>query len=225
MLTACVARVIQEELSQDLITKGTLSDWFSRDDSVPSRVPLRKKPNPRNIVNAAKAKELERELERYLTLITNDFGAQTDLSNRLKAERAQWSTLAQSALPPSSPPKSDATLSPLHPDLLDSPQRAIYEQLQSPASDTVPEAIQSRLRSVAQGLEFSIDSFAHGVHALSNSNAVAGVLADKTLSGAADTLESREKENRAHGKGVDALDALKALGRVMNGRANGGTGR
>lgn len=55
---------IQEELAQDLVTKGTLSDWFSRDDSVPPQIPLRKKPNPRNLTNAGKAEELEKELER-----------------------------------------------------------------------------------------------------------------------------------------------------------------
>lgn len=59
-----LARVIQEELAQDLVTKGTLSDWFSRDESVPPQIPLRKKPNPRNVANAAKAEELEKELER-----------------------------------------------------------------------------------------------------------------------------------------------------------------
>lgn len=58
------ARVIQAELSQDLVSKGTLSDWFSRDDEPQMQVALRKKPNPRNIANAAKAEELERELER-----------------------------------------------------------------------------------------------------------------------------------------------------------------
>lgn len=60
-----VARVIQEELSLDLISNGLLSDWFSRDEAVPPQIPLRKKANPRNIANAAKAEELERELERY----------------------------------------------------------------------------------------------------------------------------------------------------------------
>ena len=64
ILTPSSARIIQEELSQDLVTKGTLSDWFSRDESVPPQIPLRKKPNPRNVANAAKAAELERELER-----------------------------------------------------------------------------------------------------------------------------------------------------------------
>lgn len=61
----CIAaRVIQEELSKDLVSNGMLSDWFSRDEAAPPLVPLRKKPNPRNITNAAKAEELERELER-----------------------------------------------------------------------------------------------------------------------------------------------------------------
>lgn len=41
-----------------------LSDWFSRDESAPSQIPLVKKPNPRNVINAAKAEELEKELER-----------------------------------------------------------------------------------------------------------------------------------------------------------------
>lgn len=59
------ARVIQEELCQDIKKKGTLSDWFSRDENAPPRKPLRKTPNPRNLANAAKAEELERELERY----------------------------------------------------------------------------------------------------------------------------------------------------------------
>jgi kinetochore protein Mis13/DSN1 len=59
-----IARVIQEELSIELISNGLLSDWFSRDEAVPPQVPLRKKANPRNIANAAKAEELERELER-----------------------------------------------------------------------------------------------------------------------------------------------------------------
>jgi len=59
-----IARVIQEELASDLVTKGILSDWFSRDDDAPPLVPLRKRPNPRNIANVAKAEELERELER-----------------------------------------------------------------------------------------------------------------------------------------------------------------
>lgn len=61
-----LARVIQTEIAQDLITKGVLSDWFSRDEQPQQPLVLRKKPNPRNIANAAKIEELERELERYV---------------------------------------------------------------------------------------------------------------------------------------------------------------
>lgn len=64
-----VARVIQAELSNDLVTNGTLSDWFSRDEAAPPAIPLRKAPNPRNIANIAKAEELERELERCVLLL------------------------------------------------------------------------------------------------------------------------------------------------------------
>lgn len=62
------ARVIQEELSLDLVSNGTLSDWFSRDEASTPQIPMRKKANPRNIANATKAEELERELERCTIL-------------------------------------------------------------------------------------------------------------------------------------------------------------
>ncbi|KAI7343425.1 hypothetical protein KC354_g15665 [Hortaea werneckii] len=200
------ARVIQDELSQDLITKGSLSDWFSRDDVEAPPIQLKKKPNPRNVTNATKAEELEVELE------------------RLKKERAEWDDLMKSAVPPSPPTKEDAEaereLSPLHPDLLDSPQRKLLEQLQAPAieSSTHPEAVQKRLRHVSENIEFSVDQFAHGMHTLSTTRDTAERLADKSLSEAAEVLEDREKGRRATGKSADAFDALKALGKVMNGR-------
>lgn len=144
----------------------------------------------------------------------------------MKKERADWDTLMKSAVPAqSSPTKAGAeaaspVLSPLHPELLDSPQRAILEQLQAPAASTStdPESIQQRLRSVAENLEFSVDQFAHGVHALASTRSGAERLADRTLSEAAGVLEEREKTRRAEGKGGDALDALRALGKVMNAR-------
>lgn len=61
------ARVIQEELSLELVSNGTLSDWFSRDETSAPQIPTRKKANPRNIANANKAEELERELERCVS--------------------------------------------------------------------------------------------------------------------------------------------------------------
>ena len=117
----------------------------------------------------------------------------------------------------------DYPLSPLYLDLLDSPERAMLEQLQAPGSPlslaTDPPALQQRLQNIATNLEFSIDSFAHGVHALSTVQKTAERLVDKTLASAADTLEEREKVRRGEGaKSVDALSALKALGKIMNGK-------
>lgn len=217
-----LARVIQEELSLDLTTKGGLSDWFSRDEGAPPPVPLKKKSNPRNVTNAAKADELERELERYGRLRARFNRRAANVQSRLKKERAEWDELMKSAVPSSSPVREGAEaegdMSPPHSDLLDTPQRKILEQLQVPAADfpTEPEAIQQRLRNVTENLEFSVDQFAHGMHALSTTRDTAERLADKTLADAADVLDEREKERRSGGKSVDAFDALKALGKVMN---------
>lgn len=59
------ARVIQAELAQDLVSRGILSDWFSRDESTDVKS-VKKAPNPRNVTNASKAEELEAELDRYV---------------------------------------------------------------------------------------------------------------------------------------------------------------
>ena len=204
------------------MSKGLLSDWFSRDEAVPL-VPLKKKPNPRNVANTAKAEELERELERYICTSFSKFVHLADPAPRLKAQRAEWEQLMKSAIPPSSPvPETDdGSLSPLHPELLDSPQRAVLEQLQAPttATSTEPEAIQQRLRDISDNLEFSVDQFADGVHVLSTSRDVAERLADRSLSDAAKMLEDRERDRVADGKSIDAMDALKGLARVLNGQS------
>lgn len=101
--------------------------------------------------------------------------------------------------------------------MLDSPQRAIVEQLQAPATtSTDPDAVQQRLRNVAENLEFTVDQFAHGVQALSATKDTAERLAERALGDAADVLGEREKERKASGKGVDTMDALRGLARVLN---------
>lgn len=109
-------------------------------------------------------------------------------------------------------------MSPLRQDALDSPQRAIFEQLQSSAADssTEPEVLQQRLRTISDNLEFAVDQFAHGVHALSTTRDTAARAADKSLASAANTLEEREKQRKANGKGADQMDTLRGLARVLN---------
>lgn len=55
-------------MSSDLLSKDSLSNWFGRDELPPPQIPLRRKANPRNITNAAKAVELEQELDRFVFL-------------------------------------------------------------------------------------------------------------------------------------------------------------
>lgn len=62
------ARVIQEELLKDFSATSELSNWFGREDANPAAVVV-KKPNPRNIQNTDKIKELEEQIQRYAFLI------------------------------------------------------------------------------------------------------------------------------------------------------------
>jgi len=125
---------------------------------------------------------------------------------------------------PSAQPTSneDQPLSPLHPDLLDSPQKAVLDRIQSPtvASVTAPSIVQRKLQNISESLEFSVDLFADGVQAMNATKETAERLAEQTLAQAAETLNKREKERHrmgdVDGKTMDAYNALKALGKVMN---------
>ena len=217
--------MIQEELSQDLVSKRMLSDWFSRDDEPQQQVALRKKPNPRNIANAAKALELERELERYGLAIGND--AKTPLTYcRLKKERQEWDNLAKSAIPAPTPEKQKPTpalekairgLSPVNSELLSSPDRAIFAQLNElTTSSTGTNALQQRLQGISSSLEFSIDQFAQGVHAMATTRDMAERVADKSLRDATEILEERDKEKKQKTGSIEPMGALRGLAKVLN---------
>ena len=63
-LIGSAARVIQEELLKDFANRSEMSDWFGREDAPPPVAPLPIRPNPKNMQNAAKIKELEEQIER-----------------------------------------------------------------------------------------------------------------------------------------------------------------
>lgn len=60
-LTFSSARVIQEDLQKEFSSNSNLSDWFSREELHPASVVV-KKPNPRNVQNTDKIKELEEQI-------------------------------------------------------------------------------------------------------------------------------------------------------------------
>ena len=76
--------------------------------------------------------------------------------------------------------------------------------------------IQQRLRHITENLEFTVDQFAHGIHALSATREMGEQLADQALAEAASVLEEREKAQRINGKAVDPMDALKGLAKILN---------
>lgn len=56
--------MIQEELLKDFSTNSELSNWFAREDVNPPAVVV-KKPNPKNVQNTNKIKELEEQIQKY----------------------------------------------------------------------------------------------------------------------------------------------------------------
>jgi kinetochore protein Mis13/DSN1 len=138
----------------------------------------------------------------------------------LERERLEWDELVKSSAGSShqEPTEAETCLSPLRADLLDSPQRAIFDQLQaSKTSDlTDTKTIQSRLQEISKDLEFAVDQFAHGVHTLQVARETAERVADHSLADAANALEDRQKQRAAAGKPVHQMDALRGLARVLN---------
>ncbi|KAL8936407.1 MAG: hypothetical protein Q9216_004948, partial [Gyalolechia sp. 2 TL-2023] len=204
------AREIQQQLLKDFSTRSEMSDWFNRKDTTPPPQPP--KPNPKNVSNEKKIKDLEQQLA------------------RLQTERQTWETLLR-------PPSESLSLSPLtanpdphfiSPDLLASPtQVSALSTLQSyfpiasttitssadpkskasspssqhkassittatTAANDLQSSTSSRLRDITSNLEFSVDTFATHVHALNAYEMAADRVAGEVLAISAEALEERD---------------------------------
>lgn len=71
------ARVIEEELLKDLANRSEFSDWFAREDVLEPPKELPQRPNPKNLQNADKIKELEEQIQRYASSLLR-YGAASD---------------------------------------------------------------------------------------------------------------------------------------------------
>ncbi|KAL8810148.1 MAG: hypothetical protein Q9200_002818 [Gallowayella weberi] len=214
------AREIQQLLLKDFSTKSEMSDWFNRKEKTPP--PQRPKPNPKNVSNEKRIKELEMELA------------------KLQTERQTWETLLR-------PPPSDSlALLPLTPnpqpqsisaDLLADPNQisALSSLLRPDDSDQHPSTADphipspdlqtstlARLQNIISdnNLEFTIDTFATNIHALKSYQHAADRVASAVLSTSAEALEERDKEGRRRdGDGGEAgevatRDVLRGLSRI-----------
>ncbi|KAL2375010.1 hypothetical protein RJ035_000657 [Blastomyces gilchristii] len=227
------ARVIQEELLEDFANRPELSDWFSRQESEPAAVVV-KKPNPRNIQNAGRIKELEAQIHKLQL-------ERQSLTSLLRPPsipriRPPSSTSAQSSdtqQPSTSTPQLDA----INPDLLDPSQLAILTSLnpsnitststdkstptqQADPSYTSISNITSRLSRLTTSLIPTLDSFASGIHDVELFRRAADDVAGQVLAICARRLEERDRL-RPRGVGGEEL-GVSSNGRTMRTRRRKG---
>ncbi|KAK2848539.1 hypothetical protein FQN49_005624 [Arthroderma sp. PD_2] len=200
------ARVIQEELLKDLGDRSDLSDWFSRPEETTPAVVI-KKPNPKNIQNVDKIKELEEHIR------------------RLQAERQSLAALLRPpSIPPIRPPadtpeQSTSTqedsakslpnkLSTIDSSLLDPSQQPFLNTIRqpkpthneassapassSPDFDTSISSISDRLTRLSASLAPTLDSFAVGIHNIEVFRQSADNLSSHMLRVCAQRLEERD---------------------------------
>ncbi|KAJ5687051.1 hypothetical protein N7536_009670 [Penicillium majusculum] len=196
------ARVIQEELLQDFSSNSELSNWLSREDLNPPAVVV-KKPNPRNVQNTDKIKELEEHIQ------------------KLHKERQSLNALLrQPAIPTvkvkpqpdnqqkDKQPSRKSQHEEINPSLLDPSQQAILESLNpsnqpegessTPSSTRppiTPSAVSAQLSRITSGLAPTLDAFAAGVHDIELYRASADTVSSRILRICSQRLEERDAQN------------------------------
>ncbi|EDP52362.1 hypothetical protein KXW98_003826 [Aspergillus fumigatus] len=229
------ARVIQEELLKDFSTKSELSNWFGREDVNPPAVVV-KKPNPKNIQNADKIKELEEQIQR----LQRERHSLNELLRppsipRLKLESKQPSDTSQDqgssqAETAGQPARSPLSLEPkaIDTSLLDPSQQEIYAMLnpdtakarrksqsQEPLTTTQsshlppmpPSVVAGRLSRVASGLAPTLDSFAAGVHDIELYRSMSDAVSTRVLRICAERLEERDARNAMRRLAIEGGEA------------------
>lgn len=221
ILTAGIARVIQEELLKDFADRSEMSDWFGREEAQKPEETLPLRPNPKNAHNTTKIEELEAQIRRYSRSDVDVSGFMTDTNPRLKSERKSLEALLR---PPSIPsvlrdnPRSSSHVNPptLDNSLLSHSDISILETLNT--SSTNPATISSRINNLSATLGPSIDAFADGVHKVAQYRDAAERVSSHVLSICAQKLEERDKEGRRRAVGAagDASDDLTGVLRSLS---------
>ncbi|KAB8067418.1 Mis12-Mtw1 protein family-domain-containing protein [Aspergillus leporis] len=207
------ARVIQEELVKDFSSNSELSNWFAREDVNPPAVVV-KKPNPKNVQNADKIKELEEQIQR----LQRERHALNALLRppsipRIKPSKQQDSAPNGQPEPshPDSKPKPRSGPEPINISLLDPSQQTIYESIDPDSAKRKPDAesqaaassevslppitasaVSTRLSRIARGLAPTLDSFAAGIHDIELYRTMSDTVSSRVLRICAERLEERD---------------------------------
>ncbi|EAW09923.1 Mis12-Mtw1 family protein [Aspergillus clavatus NRRL 1] len=223
------ARVIQEELLKDFSTNSELSNWFGREDVNPPAVVV-KKPNPKNLQNADKIKELEEQIQRLQRerhslneLLRPPSIAQlkTRPSDTVD-DQDQGSAAAQSGAARKPPPAK------IDPSLLEPSQQEIYAilnpttnkepKLETPEEPSAPSqgnnilpsmtpsVVSARLSRLTSSLGPTLDSFAAGVHDIELYRAMSDAVSSRVLRICAERLEERDARNAMRRLAIEGGD-------------------
>ncbi|PGH23109.1 hypothetical protein AJ80_02883 [Polytolypa hystricis UAMH7299] len=216
------ARVLQEEILKEIGNRSELSDWFSREESTPPAVVV-KKPNPKNIQNGEKIKELEEQIQ------------------KLQAERQSLASLLRppsiprirpepqsesrepnpsTSIPP--PSSSSSSSEPIDASLLDPSQQPILNTLlntsnsnndntsttpdsaaHEPTSTSSISAISARLSRLTTSLAPTLDTFAAGMHNIELFCGSADRVAGQVLAICAARLDERDRIRRVVEEGEE----------------------
>ncbi|OJJ60542.1 hypothetical protein ASPSYDRAFT_146695 [Aspergillus sydowii CBS 593.65] len=209
------ARVIQEELLKEFGSNSELSNWFSREDTTPPTVVV-KKANPKNVQNQEKIKELEEQIQK-LQKERHALNAllQPPSIPRVKTAQKQMPN-GQAETPPSDPektthsapenidlsildPSQQRILASVDPDAAKRYQETQPQTEQTPETTNLPPAtpssISTRLSRLTSRLAPTLDSFAAGVHDIELYRAMSDTVSSRTLQICAERLEERDTRN------------------------------
>ncbi|RGP61898.1 kinetochore protein mis13 [Fusarium sporotrichioides] len=197
------ARAIQDLLLKDFAARSEFSDWFSREDDAPPKVPVVSKPNPRNVELDEKMAQLEINIK------------------RLQEEKKSWQAIRKPL--PEQPPlfAAEETGPIVLPDfgLLDPEEGKIRGFLadEKASFEAVRSQTESRLRTIQSTLEFQVDQLADNVHKLEQRVLIAGKEADKVLSVSALRLRQREEREKASAgtRDMPVIEVLRSLGNIL----------
>ncbi|KOS47212.1 hypothetical protein ACN38_g1858 [Penicillium nordicum] len=196
------ARVIQEELLQDFSSNSELSNWLSREDLNPPAVVV-KKPNPRNVQNTDKIKELEEHIQKLhkerqsLNALLRQpaiptVKAKPQPANQQKDEqpsrKSQHEEVNSSLLDPS----QQAILDSLNPSNHPEGESSTPSSTRPPIT---PSAISAQLSRITSGLAPTLDAFAAGVHDIELYRASADTVSSRILRICSQRLEERDAQN------------------------------
>ncbi|KAL4921992.1 Mis12-Mtw1 protein family-domain-containing protein [Aspergillus aurantiobrunneus] len=209
------ARVIQEELLKEFSTNSELSNWFSREDTTPPTVVV-KKANPKNVQNQDKIKELEEQIQK----LQKERHALNALLRppsipRVKPAPKQMPNGQSENHTPESEQSAISDHEHIELSVLDPSQQRIltsidpgaakrYQDTQPQSEQTTettnlppmtPSSISTRLSRLTSRLAPTLDSFAAGIHDIELYRAMADSVSSRTLQICAKRLEERDARN------------------------------